>query len=367
MMENNNERMPAFDEFSPKKILRAIRTIWAYVRSKLKWILGLAILSGIIGASIAYFKKPLYAAEITFALDEEKALHNKSEFSEFSEQLGLAPIDGGNVFSNVNNIAELIKSRLIIEKTLRSTVKIHNKEILFANFFLDSLDWRDKWLSSSAYPKLVFNTSKKDSNEVWFENGILKNMYKKLTGEYLKINPKGKGTTISSVVCETRHPLFSKYFVEALMNEVTTYYINAKTERSRINLDIIQKRTDSVRQAYVQALYGRAVFSDADINLVRESFSVPGERKQTDAQILRAAYIDLSRNLESAKTSLMNNTPIIQIVDSPVLPLDIKKPGLVKQFLLFFFIGGFLSFAAYILRYFWKLFAEELRETESME
>jgi len=361
---NSKERMPAFDEFSPKKILWAIHTTWTYLRSRLRWIFGLAILSGIIGASIAYFKKPLYAAEITFAIDEEKAQHNKSEFSEFSEQLGLAPIDGGNVFSNINNIEELIKSRLIIEKTLRSKVKINNKEILFANFFLDSLDWREKWLSSSAYPKLVFNTSKKDSNEVWFENGILKNMYKKLTGEYLKINSKGKGTTITSVICETPHPLFSKYFAEALMNEVTTYYINAKTERSRINLDIIQKRTDSVRQAYIQALYGRAVFSDADINLVRESFSVPGEKKQTDAQILRSAYIDLSRNLESAKTSLMNNTPIIQIVDSPILPLDTRKPSLLKQFLLFFVVGGFLSLVFLLARYFWKQLTQEMREPE---
>lgn len=116
----------------------------------------------------------------------------------------------------------------------------------------------------------------------------------------------------------------------------------------------------------MQASYGRAVFSDADINLVRESFSVPGEKKQTDVQILKSAYIDLSRNLESARTSLMNNTPIIQVLDKPILPLDISKPGVLMQFILFAIIGCLVSVFLFTVIYTWKkLNREEVIQNET--
>ncbi|MBC7849724.1 MAG: hypothetical protein H7Y31_08310 [Chitinophagaceae bacterium] len=350
----NEERISSFDEFSPRRILHFGGRLALYLRSKLVWILAFAIILGLIGAAFAYYKKPTYIAEVSFAVDEERSQHNRSEFSEFSEQLGLDPIDGGNVFSSINNIQELLKSRLLIEKTLRSSAMVNGNKLLFADFFLDSLDYRDKWVKKSAYPNIKFNALKKDSNEVWFENGLLTNMYKTITGKYLKVSGKGKATTITAVVCETEHPLFSKYFVEALLAEVAGYYVQSKTERSRNNLDIIEKRTDSVRRAFIQSLYGRAGIADADINLVRESFSVPGEKKQTDVQILRTTYIDLSRKLESARTSLMNNTPTIQLLDRPVLPLDRVKPSVVKQFIMMFLIGAVLAMGFFVAKLFLK-------------
>jgi len=360
------ERSPAFDEFAPRKILAFLRDFLGYLRKKWIWISLISISFGLVGAGLAYLKKPLFKAEITFAIDEDKAQHNRSEFSEFSEQLGLAPIDGGNIFSSINNIHKLLQSRFLIERTLRTEVTVNKKRILLADFFLDSLDYRDKWIKNSAFPSLKINSVKKDSSEVWFENGIISNMYKTLLSKYLKVSSIGKATTLTSIIVETEHPLFSKIFAETLVSEVTNYYISSKTERSRTNLAIIEQRTDSVKRVYMQALYGRASFTDADINLVRESFSVPGEKKQTDVQILKSAYIDLSRNLESARTSLMNNTPIIQILDKPILPLDVVKPGTLKQFVLFTIIGGFLSLLLYSFLFLSKrLKVAQIHESDS--
>lgn len=366
--QTNIERAPAFDEFAPGKILSFFTEIFWYLKRKLLWIALVALGFGTLGAIIAFMKKPLFKAEISFSIDEDKAQHNRSEFSEFSEQLGLAPVDGGNIFSSINNIHKLLESRFLIERTLRTEVVINQKKILLADFFLDSLDYREKWIAGSAYPSLKINSNKKDSNEVWFENGIIANIYKTLLSKYLKVNSVGKATTLTSILVETEHPLFSKTFAETLVSEVTNYYISSKTERSRTNLAIIEQRTDSVKRVYMQALYGRASFADADINLVRESFSVPGEKKQTDVQILKSAYIDLSRNLESARTSLMNNTPIIQILDKPILPLDIIKPSILRQFILYSVIGGFLAMMLFSASFFLsKLKRQEVYENESKE
>lgn len=343
-VETNNLRSnQVFEEFSPRKLILQVRSSVFYLRSKWIIILSFAIITGIAAAVYYSFKKPNYTAEITFALDEGVTQAGNPDLSELSDALGLpGTFDAGTIFSSMTNIVELMQSRLLIEKTLRSSVIIDNKAVMFADFFLDSLNYREKWLKTSPYPKLNFASNNKSQKETLYENSIVRSIYETLITKNLKIDRKGKGTTIIAVTCISSNELFSKYFLEALLNEVTQYYIETKTQRSKISVEVIQKRTDSIRLAYNKALYGRAAFTDAHINPSRQTVSVTGEKQQTDVQILRASYVELVRSLENAKTSLMRDTPLIQYLDTPILPLRLDKPSVVKKFILFFLIGGFL-------------------------
>ncbi len=332
-----------FDEFSPKKLIILVQRSGSYLLSKWKIILLVSILFGIGGIVRSFLKKPTYAAEITFALDEGAAQSAKNDYSQLSEQLGIETMmDAGGVFSSVTNIVELMQSRLLIEKTLRKTINIHGKLITYADFFLDSLNYRAKWMKGSPYYHLNFLSQKKDTSTILFENRIIGNIYDNLISENLDVNKKGKGTSIISVSCTSENELFSKYFLEALIEEVTQYYIETKTQRAKLNVAFLQKRTDSIRNAFSGALYGRAAFTDANINAIRQITTVSGERQQTDVQILRTTYIDLVRSLESAKTTLMRETPLIQYIDLPILPLKSASSGMIKNFILFFLLGAFL-------------------------
>jgi Chain length determinant protein len=340
-MHNSNR---VFDEFSPKKLILQGRSAFKYVLSRWKLILLAGILLGAAAAIYTFFTKPNYQAEITFAIDEvpsEPAA--KSTFSEISDELGLGTtLDGGTVFSSLTNIVELMQSRLLIEKTLRSAANIDGTQVVFADFFLDSLDYRDKWMKNSPYYHINFQVPKKDKKEILFENNIMRNIYEVLTTKNIKIDKKGKGTTIISVTCISEHELFSKYFLEAWLDEVAHYYVETKTQRAKNFLDFIQKRTDSVKTAYSNALYGRASYADAHSNAIRQTVSVSVEKQQTDVQILRTSYVELVKSLESARSSLMRETPLIQFLDTPILPLKMQKPSFLKRFILFFIVGAFL-------------------------
>jgi len=246
-----------------------------------------------------------------------------------------------------------MQSRLLIEKTLRSTVNVEGKNVLLADFFLDSLDYREKWMKKSRFYHLDFLSKKSDKQEALFENGIMRSMYETLIAQDLKIDKKGKGTTIISVLCTSTHELFSKFFLEELMHTVTQYYIEKKTERAKMNVDFIQQRTDSIRHAYNIALYGRAEFADAFFNPNRQTPLVTRERQQTDIQILRASYVELTRSLEAAKTSLMRETPLIQYLDTPVLPLKALRSNLMKIALIAFFLGAMAAIGYFLLRKIW--------------
>jgi hypothetical protein len=358
--DNYSESNRVFDEFSPKKLILQARSAIRYTISRWYKILGFGLLCGLAGAAYSLTKKPIYAAEITFALDEGATQSEKNEYSGLAEELGLSTsLNAGGVFSSMTNIVELIRSRLLIEKTLKSSVIIDGKSLLFADFFLDSLKYREKWMKNRRLNFAAIPASKQEALSV---NSILRNIYETLVGQNISISPKGRGTTIISVKLVSRHELFSKYFLEALMEEVTRYYIETKTQRTKLTVEFIQKRTDSIRNAYNSTLYGRAAFTDAHINPARQIATVSGEKQQTDVQILRTSYVELVRSLEAAKTALMRETPLIQYLDTPVLPLKRASPSLIKRFIIFFIIGAFISTCYLLAR---KLLTHIMKSRES--
>jgi len=56
---------------------------------------------------------------------------------------------------------------------------------------------------------------------------------------------------------------------------------------------------------------------------------------------------------------LLNQTPIIQIIDKPILPLEVEAKSITALGLLGAFLGGFLSLFFFIFR---KLFKDALSE-----
>ena len=75
--------------------------------------------------------------------------------------------------------------------------------------------------------------------------------------------------------------------------------------------------------------------------------------------VINAMYLEIVKNLELSKMTLLNQTPIINIIDEPILPLDEDKKSKTVAGLLGGFVGGFLSLIFFIFR---KLFKDTLAE-----
>jgi uncharacterized protein involved in exopolysaccharide biosynthesis len=66
-------------------------------------------------------------------------------------------------------------------------------------------------------------------------------------------------------------------------------------------------------------------------------------------------YTEVAKNLELAKISLSEQTPIIQVVDAPKFPIEKKKNSIPKAILIGCFLGGFLMAAFVIARRVYRL------------
>lgn len=110
-------------------------------------------------------------------------------------------------------------------------------------------------------------------------------------------------------------------------------------------MEILQRQTDSIRAALNGAITGVAVANDNTfgLNPAMNVKRAPSSRRQVDVQANTAILTELVKQLEMAKVALRKDTPLIQVIDRPILPLKKEKFGKAKGILLGGFLAGFLS------------------------
>lgn len=111
------------------------------------------------------------------------------------------------------------------------------------------------------------------------------------------------------------------------------------------NVQVLQHQADSVRAILNSSISGVASAADAapNANPLMQSLRVPSQRKQVDVQANTAIYGELIKNLEIAKVSLRKETPLIQLIDTPTLPLEDNKITKIKGMLIGLVLGGVLT------------------------
>ncbi|WP_338407598.1 lipopolysaccharide biosynthesis protein [uncultured Flavobacterium sp.] len=312
-----------------------------YFLSKWKIILLAGFIGALFGLTFSLINKPVYTATLSFVVEDEKSGGGLSGVlglaSSFGFDLGGS---GGTIFSG-SNLTELFKSRKMVEQTLLTPVTVDNKTISLAEMYIQNAKWRKSWEKKPKLISIQFlpNSSRKHFTRV--HDSILGVIYADLFKNKLSVGQKDKKIPVISIDMISNDELFAKYFCEALATQVGQFYITTKSKKARINMAILARQTDSIRGELNNAISGVALANDNNFSLnpslnVRK---VPSSRKQVDVQANTAILIELVKQSELAKITLRRETPLIQVIDRPILPLKKDKFGKAQGIV----YGGFLS------------------------
>ena len=329
------------DEISLKELIQKIQEWIAYLKTQWKLIIGIAALGGIFGFMYANNQKTSYLATITFVLEEDKGSGGGA--LGLASNLGFDLGGGGGLFTS-SNIIELMKSRLVVEKTLLNPVQVGGKEISLADYYIQINELKKGWVKKPALANINFPVNADRTKFSLQQDSILYGISAGLTKNNLVIAQKDKKVSIISLTVKTESELFSKLFCEELLKETSDFYIETKSKKSRLNVDILQHQADSIRAELNGAITGVAAASDNVYNL-NPAFNVkrtPGTRRQVDVQANTAILTQLVAQLEMSKVSLRKETPLVQLIDRPILPLEKEKLSRLKSLLLGGFLAGFL-------------------------
>ena len=339
------------DEISLKELIVKIKDWVAFLKSKWKAIFVIGVIGGLIGLSIALFEKPTYKAVLTFAMEEDKG----SGGAGLSGALGLASsfgIDlggtgGGGAFA-ASNLSELMKSRLLVEKVLLEPIVINGKEITLAEYYIQIYELRTSlFFMKSSVSDVHFLLNTERSNFSLQQDSLLQEIHKSIIKENITIKQKDKKISILTMEVNSKNELFSKIFCESIAKETSNFYIETKSKKAKINVDVLQKQVDSVKNALNVAISGVAYETDNvyNMNPALNIKGAPSKRMQIDVQANTAILTNLVVQLELAKITLRKETPLIQLIDRPTLPLEKEKFGKLESIIL----GGFLAGFLYIL------------------
>ena len=333
------------DEISLKELIEKGREWFSYLLSQWKII----VLAGIIGAGLglaySFSKKPMYTASLSFALEDEKGGGGLGSALGLASSLGLDLGGGGGSIFTGSNLTELFKSRAMVEQTLLSPVVVGGKTISLAEMYIQNNGWRSNWNANPKFKAIQFLPDTKRSYFTRVHDSILGVMYQNLSQSGLVVGQKDKKIAIITIDVSSTNELFSKYFTESLVKEVSDFYVTTKSKKARENMDILERQTDSIRRALNGAITGVAVANDNTfgLNPAMNVRRAPSARRQVDVQANTAILSELVKQTELAKVTLRKEMPLIQVIDRPILPLPIERFGITKGLVMGGFLAGFLA------------------------
>ncbi len=313
-----------------------------YALSHYKLFAIVCIITSALGLVYGKLQPHTYKASSTFIV-EDKSGSRGGGLSGLASQFGIdvgGLTGGGAGLFDGDNILEIMKSRNIIEKVLL-TKRVNertNKTETFADFYLGITPLGAKLSSKGIIAKnLNFGAIEENAPHSFMQDSVLYTMYTEIN-KNLVVEKKNKKSSIITLELVSGNQVFSKEFSESLIKQTSEMYIDIKTGNLSKSINKIQRKADSLQYA---------LNSKTDIrNYI--NLSVPNEGVTRDKTISGTLYGEVVKNLETMKLSLINQTPVIQIIDGAKYPLfDQRTPA--RYFLLIGFAIGFAMSLFYVV------------------
>ncbi|WP_158989248.1 lipopolysaccharide biosynthesis protein [Mucilaginibacter sp. L196] len=339
------------DEISVKDVLIKINTTIKYLKTKWLTFCIVGFIGGVIGLGYAKLKKPIYVANCTFVLDEGSKGGGLSQYAGLASLAGIDMGGGGNTgLFQGDNIIELYKSRLMIAMALLNKSNFDGKDELLIDRYIDFNKLRTKWSEKDHINNISFNGDPAKFNRT--QDSIVNDLVETFNKKILSVSKPDKKLGIIDVQVSTGDELFSKEFTNVLVQTVNNFYIQTKTKKASQDVQTLQKQADSVRVVLNSSISGVASASDAspNANPLLVSLRVPSQKKQIDVQASSEIYSEIVKNLEVSKMMLRQETPLIQVIDAPILPLKVNKIGKSISTIIGVILASFITMSWLLIR-----------------
>ncbi|NQX40277.1 hypothetical protein SAMN05421820_105153 [Pedobacter steynii] len=346
--ENLNTNLVNTDEMSLKELFGKFKEWFRYLISKWMIIVALGLVGGVLGFLYAKSKKAIFIATTTFVL-EEGGGGGMGQYAGIASMVGIDLGGGGTGLFQGDNILQLYKSRSMIKNALLSTFVIDGKKELLIDQYIKSGNFRKRW---GGNPKLKDITFPQSGNFNRTQDSILNEFVREINNSVLNVSKPDKKLSIIKVTVKSIDENFAKSFNDQMVATVSQFYVDTKTKKSLENVSILQQKTDSVVAVMNGAISISANTIDATPNLnpTRQILRTPVQRSQFNAETNKELLKELMKNLELSKISLRKESPLIQVVDSPIFPLEIDKFGKSKGIILGGFWFGFLTVLFFLVK-----------------
>ncbi len=338
------------DEISLKDLVLKLQEFWREMW-KYWWMVILfciPFLAFFLYKHVSHIKT--YKANLSFMVNEDEGGGGLSAVSGVLGSFGLGGSVGGEY--NLEKMLSLLKSRKIIQEVLLDTLEMDGHKDFFANHLILSQELHEEWedldIDDVDLRGFLFSHPK-ISKFTLNENTVLKYLHTLLIGnadkgiENLLTSNITDDTGIMEIGITSRNEILSIALTEALYERLSKFYVDKSIEKHSKTFEIISSKADSLQGELRSSEYALAVFKDTNRGLYNRKDQLEEFRLEAKAQMLGAAFLKVVEQKEIAEFTLNDKTPVVQIIDYPISPIEPSESHLIKDLVLACFIGGFLS------------------------
>ena len=333
--------MPENKEIEIRDIIITLKEIKQELISR-SFKIGLFVfLFSLTAVLINFFQDSRYKAELSFVVEDKQKSTPLSSVSGLASQFGFDFFSSSNSTFSQANIMELLKSRGVISKTL---LRSNNKNLFIQNYIsmynLDS-DWKNN--------KDLVGITFKNQIDIKHDS-IITMIWEKIIEDDISVEIKNDETDIIYLSFKSKEEKFAKLFSENLIDEMSSMYIEYQTKQSTNTIDFLQNRADSVFNELEKAEEEFARVKDINQRIIKASGRLKELQLMRSVEVLSTMYLELVKNIEISKLTLLNQTPIIQVIDRPTLPLEDTKLSSFLVFLISFVLSFLISVFYFVFR-----------------
>lgn len=337
----SEERKHENNEISLNELIQKIQDLIGYLKTQW-WKITIACLLGVVtGFLYAYVQPVTYTAKTTFVVEDAKSGGGLSGLASLAGQFGvdLSSNAGGELISG-ENILLYFKSESIVRDVLLSNWD--NKKS-FADRYIELYNIRENIIKNNNLKD--FNLPIKSTFQEYsrLQDSVIQQLSIRIIKSELNITRPDKKAGFIELSTTMENEEFSKRFNDQLLKSAIDKYVGLKTERQKKTVQRLQERADSIANLLNVKTSASAslqtMASTMDVNpLYRTSSSITTELNLRDKTMLVAIYVEVVKNLEMAKFTLNQETPVIQIVNDSKFPLIKNRQSQVKTGIIFGFL-----------------------------
>lgn len=347
-MNQENPPYPYEPEFSLNKLLVDRINDVKYVLQFKKTMSIILIIGALLGALTAWLWTPTYTARLTFVVDDAKSSGGAGGLASLAGQFGFN-LDGLGGASGVlagDNVQELIKSQKLIKRTLLTA---YDSSQTLADRYAAVYKLNKKWLKYSPDGKTIrFSLNGEHNSRI--QDSLLHEMTELILSGEFGIAKTDKKLGFFEVNTTMKDEKLAQLFCTRMIKQSTDFFISTKTKRLRNNVTRLQHRADSIglilnRKTYAVSAANQSLL---DLNPAYTSANANVDIRERDKIVLTTIFSETVKNLEASKTMLAQETPTVQIVDEPELPLKKNRLKYSIAILSGILLSGIL-FSFYVL------------------
>ncbi|AFK02922.1 lipopolysaccharide biosynthesis protein [Emticicia oligotrophica DSM 17448] len=137
-----------------------------------------------------------------------------------------------------------------------------------------------------------------------------------------------KKTGLITVNAKFPDPVVATLVTNYSMNYLTQYITNYRTEKAKRDLNFLAERLDAAKGKYYNNQAKKAQYSDQyQLSMMKlQTADLQRERIESEYRISSTFYNTLLQKYEEAKLKLQQETPVIKVLEPPVVPNKKTEP-----------------------------------------